>query len=288
MRGETSAFSVDKSDQNPLPRGRGTPRSGGKSTFVAGLVSALALLSACGGGQSSDSSAHPNDPRSAAPESGKVKGAAVNTQNRPLSGAKIDVCSSVFYESCVRGATGSDGSYSLPLTPNNVWVAYGSITQSYDGKTFCLPLAIDNVNSFASTDATIRNFSWKLSGLIPGQNPNGYASSYFGATLNVAFDFSLDRNRVRLNFAPNGPLIDGSAGTAFSAVAGEWGSNAIGNIPVGVYTVTAEYVQSGGAPVPLRITTNSFGSYGTSASVHFTPDSSSCLIAPEAAVYLMP
>jgi hypothetical protein len=216
-----------------------------------------------------------------------VKGTAVDTQSRPLSGAKIDVCSSVFYESCVSGSTASDGSYSLTLTPTNVWRAYGSIPRNYDGKAFCLPLASDNDNTFASSDATIRNFSWKLSGLIPGQNANGYASSYFGATLNVSFDFSLDRNRVRLNFVPNGALIDGSAGSAFRAIAGDWASNAIGNIPVGVYTVTAEYIQGSGS-VPLRITTDSFGTYRASAVVHFTPDSSSCLIAPEASVYVQP
>ena len=255
------------------------------SAFLLEKFLAVALLAACGG--SASDPGHPGDPHSPAAESGKVKGVAVDTQNRPLSGAKIDVCSSVFYESCVSGSTGSDGSYSVSLTPTNVWRADGSITRNYDGKAFCLPLAIDNDNSFASSDATIRNFSWKLSGLIPGQNANGYASSYFGATLNVVFDFSLDQHRVRLHFAPNGPLVDGSTGTAFTAIAGDWASNAIGNIPVGVYTVTADYIQGSGS-VPLRITTDSFGSYRPSAVVHFTPDSSSCLIAPEASVYVQP
>jgi len=253
------------------------------SAFLLEEFLAVALLAACGG--SASKSGGPGDPHPPGPEPGKVKGVALDTQNRPLSGATIDVCSSVFWESCVSGSTGSDGSYSVTLTPTNVWRADGSITRNYDGKAFCLPLAIDNDNTFASSDATIRNFSWKLSGLIPGQNADGYASSYFGATLNVVFDFSLDQHRVRLHFVPNGSLVDGSTGTAFSAIAGDWASNAIGNIPVGVYTVTAEYIQGSGS-VPLRITTNSLGNYGASTVVHFTPDSSSCLIAPEATVYV--
>ncbi len=283
MRRQSLAFLLEKFDE------RCSSAKGArcvKSSLAAGLLSAVAVLAACGG-SAGDQGDHPGDPHSPTAEAGKVKGVAVDTQNRPLSGAKIDVCSSVFYNSCVDGTTGSDGSYSLTLTPTNVWRAYGSITRSYDGKTFCLPLAIDNDNSFASADATIRNFSWKLSGLIPGRNADGYPGSYFGGQLNVVFS-SGDRNRVRLNFVPNGPLIDGSAGSAFSAVASEWATNTIGNIPLGVYTVTAEYVPPSGAPIPLRITTdNFFGTYGPSATVHFTPDSS-CMLGPEASVYLQP
>jgi len=120
-------------------------------------------------------------------------------------------------------------------------------------------------------------------------NANGYASSYFGASLRVVLSgpVFLDSHRVRLSFVPNGPLIDGSAGTAFSVMLGDWAGDAIGNIPVGVYTVTAQYIQGSGS-VPLRITTDSSGSYRASAMVHFTPDSSSCLIEPQASVYLQP
>jgi len=221
-------------------------------------------------------------------ESGMVKGAAVDLHNRPLAGAKINVCSTAFYDSCVNGTTGADGSYSLRLTSNNVWDATGSIIKSYSGATYCLPLAVDNPDSFSSTDATIRNFSWKLSGVVPGQSADNYPGSYFGATLNTVFDFSLNRNQVRVSFVPNGPLIDGSTGNAFAAIAGNWASNAIGNIPLGSYTVAAEYLQPGGAAIPLRVSlTSTVSGLGPSASLQFPPQpGGSCLVAPEATLYI--
>jgi hypothetical protein len=223
-------------------------------------------------------------------EAGAVRGVAVDTQNRPLSGAEITVCSTPFYNSCINGATGTDGSYSLRLTSNNVWAATGSIIKSYNGATYCLPLAVDNSHSFSSTDATIRNFSWKLSGVVPGQMDNHSAGSYFGASLNTVFDMSLYRNQVRVNFVPNGPLIDGSAGSSFSAIAGDWVSNSIGNIPIGAYTVRAEYLQPGGGVMPLRVSlTSTTGNLGASVTVQFPPDpGSSCVIGPEARLYIAP
>jgi hypothetical protein len=216
-----------------------------------------------------------------------VKGAAVDTQNRPLAGAKIDVCSSIFYETCVSGTTGSDGSYSFALASNDVWRAYGSLRKNYQGATYCLPLAVDNDNTFHSSEATVRNFSWKLTGVIPGSNADNYASSYFGARLDVVYDiFALDRSRIRVNFVPNGLLIDGSVGNSFSAMVGDWASNGIGNIPIGVYTVRADYLQTGGA-VPLRVSTSSTGSgLAAAARVQFQPDGTSCLIGPTASLYV--
>jgi hypothetical protein len=223
-------------------------------------------------------------------QAGAVSGVAVDSQNRPLAGAEITVCSSVFYNSCINGATRTDGSYSLRLTSNDVWLASGSITKSYNGATYCLPLAVDNSHSFSSTDATIRNFSWRLSGVVPGHMDNHSAGSYFGASLNSVFDMSLNRNQVRVNFVPNGPLIDGSAGSSFSAIAGDWVSNSIGNIPIGTYTVRAEYLQAGGGVFPLRVSLTSIvTNLAPSVTVQFPPDpGSSCVIGPEATLYIAP
>jgi hypothetical protein len=223
-------------------------------------------------------------------EAGAVRGVAVDTQNRRLSGAEITVCNAVTHygDACVNATTGGDGSYSLRLPSNNVWHIYGSITKSYNGATYCLPLAVDNRDSFSSTEGAIRNFSWKLSGVIPGQMDNHSAGSYFGASLSTVFD--LYPNQVRVSFVPNGPLIDGSAGSSFSAIAGDWVSNSIGNIPIGAYTVRAEYLQSGGGVMPLRVSlTSTTGNLGASVTVQFPPDpASSCTLGPEARLYIAP
>lgn len=220
---------------------------------------------------------------------GEVTGTALDTQGRPLSGAAIDVCSSVFYNSCIKTTTAADGSYAVNLTPTNSWNATGSITRSYNGATYCLPLAIDNSNSFSSVDASVRNFTWKLSGQIPGQIANTYASSYFGASLSVVYNSNVnyDTKLVRVDLVPSGPLVDGSTGSAFHAMVGDWASNAVGNIPLGRYEVSASYQPPNGSPVPIGISLTSMGTPLSSVTVDFPPDSSgSCLIQPEAAVYV--
>lgn len=222
-------------------------------------------------------------------QAGVVRGVAVDTQNHPLANAEIQACSTVFYDSCVDGTTGTDGSYSLRLTSNNVWRATGSITRSYHGATYCLPLAVDNAHSFSSSEATIRNFSWKLSGVIPGMTDDHSAGSYFGASLYTVFD-NLNQNQVRVNLVPNGALIDGSAGSSLSEIAGNWRSNVIGNIPIGTYTVRAEYMQPGGAVVPLRVSlTSTVTGLAPSVTIQFPPDAGgTCVIGPEARVYIAP
>jgi hypothetical protein len=240
------------------------------------LMALMFALAACGGGPETGAQA------------GAVRGVAVDTQNHPLSGAKIDICIGPVFEGCVEGNTAADGSYSLRLTSDYVWYAYGSITKSYNGATYCLPLDVDNPNSFSSPDGAVRNFTWKLSGVVAGQTGDNYPSSYYGATLNAVFDMSLNANRVRVNFVPNGPLIDGSSGSSFSQIAGNWASSAIGNIPIGVYTVRAEYLQPGGAVVPLRVSlTSTVTDLHPSVTVRFPPDPGhSCQIEPEASLYI--
>lgn len=243
-------------------------------------------LAACGGSPEAGSPGNGG----VTAQAGMVSGVAMDTRNQRLSGAKIDVCSSVFSFSCIHGTTGAEGAYSLSLTSDNVWRAYGSITRSYNGATYCLPLAVDNDDTFPSTGAAIRNFSWKLSGVMPGMTDDHTAGSYFGASLSTAFDTGLYANQVRVNLVPDGALIDGSAGRPVSEIAGNWRSNTIGNIPIGRYTVRAEYVQPGGAVIPLRVSlTSTVTGLAPSVAIQFPPDpAGSCMLGPEATVYIAP
>jgi len=220
---------------------------------------------------------------------GTVAGTATDTQGRPLPGATITVCSSVFYSSCITATTGTDGSYAVRLTPDNQWQATGAVTTTYNGKTYCLPLAIDNTNTFSSTEAAVRNFSWKLSGAIPGMTPTNYASSYFGVTLNVVYSSNVNSNTafVEVDLAPAGPLVDGSPGKSLSDIVGRWASDAVGNIPLGRYTISARYVPTGGSPASIGIATSAFDPPAASVTVDFPPDpGGSCVLEPEATVYV--
>jgi hypothetical protein len=247
------------------------------------VVGLLLLAPSCGSGSGGGSSGGSGS------TPGTVTGTALDTQGHPLSGAAIDVCSSVFYNSCMTATTAADGSYAVRLTPTDSWNATGSITRSYNAATYCLPLAIDNPNTFSSAEASIRNFRWKLSGLIPGQIANTYASSYFGASLNVVYtsNVNYDTKLVRVDLVPSGALVDGSTGSASHANVGDWASNVVGNIPLGRYDVSATYLPPGGSPMPIGISLTSMGTPLTSVTVDFPPDSGgSCIIQPEATVYV--
>jgi hypothetical protein len=84
----------------------------------------------------------------------------------------------------------------------------------------CLDLHPDNSDHFGSDAGAIRNFDWRLTGLIPGrETATNYASSYYGAALSVGsgdLNSSLDVQFVQVTFVPQGPLVDGSAGATFS------------------------------------------------------------------------
>lgn len=250
---------------------------------IAAAIVALGItdVGGCGSGGATGGGSSPTP--------GTVTGTAVDTQGRPLLGAAITVCSSVFYNSCITATTAADGSYAVRLTPTDSWNATGSISRSYNGATYCLPLAIDNPNTFASAEASIRNFTWRLSGPIPGQIANTYASSYFGASLNVVYtsNVNYDTKLVKVDLVPSGPLVDGSTGGASHANVGDWASNVVGNIPLGRYDVSASYLPPTGSQMPIGISLTSMGTPLSSVTVDFPPDSGgSCIIQPEATVYV--
>lgn len=224
---------------------------------------------------------------------GTVRGLVRDAQGRPLAGAEINISDAVYVTSPVSGTTGADGAYLLELPPNQVWRAYGSINKTLGGRTYCSELAADNGDIFRSSDATIRNFTWKLTGLKSPSLPPNYGSSYYGARLSVNWTYRdgtghYNFEQLRINFVPTGPLIDGSTIGPFSGVVGSWAGAEMGNIWLGIYTVTADYLPpDGGAPIRLRVGTR-FGGLAASAQVVFEPDlGSGCLVGPVGQLFVV-
>lgn len=211
---------------------------------------------------------------------GIAKGLVVDTQGRPLAGAKVAVCSTVYAYSCIDQTTAADGTYSMSLTPLNSWDATSSLTTVYNGRAYCLDLHPGNPDHFGSDVGAIRNFDWRLTGLIPGnETMPTYANSYYGAALSVSsgdFNSTLDIQFVQVTFAPQGPLVDGTAGTTLTKSAANWHELGIGGIPLGRYTVSATYVQPGTANRALLVGTTYGAAYSPSAVIDFDPDSSGC------------
>ena len=264
-----------------------------KLPFVLALFLSVSLV-ACGepedggrgGGGSSGGTQEPTA------RDGTVRGLVRDAQGRPLAGAEINISNAVYVTSPVSGSTGADGAYLLELPPNQVWRAYGSINKTLGGRTYCSELAADNDEVFGSADATTRNFTWKLAGLKSPSLPSTSGSSYYGARLSVNWTYRdgtghYNFEQLRINFVPNGPLVDGSTIGPFNGVVGRWAGAEMGNIPLGIYTVTADYLPPNGSAIRLRVGTR-FGSLAASAQVVFDPDpGSGCLVGPVGQLFVV-
>lgn len=208
-------------------------------TLLAGLL--LAGLSACDGHAGSTA---------VAPEKGFATGRAVDTQGKPIAGAKVLLDNSIFYASYIDGSTGDDGRYRIRVHPG-AWKAQASFRTSYNGKTYVLDLAPDNSDSF-DQDGAVRNFSWKLEGRTPG-NDYGYYGGFIQLT--SAIGFYEDMEAIELTLVPQGPLIDGSQGKTLRLRLGDhyWVDRyQVEDVPIGRYLVTATLHGDDG-PRPLKI-----------------------------------
>ncbi len=264
-------------------------RLGARGIFI-GLAFACAG-GACGGSNPNDSAdGGQTNAGGIAAVSDKVAGQATDTRGHPVAGVQITVCNPVFYDSCLKGTTGSDGRYQIDLQPNNVWTVNASITKTFNGQSYCLDLEPDTTETFSSASGAVRNFVWTLQGLRPGKTADGYASSYYGAVLDVSDDTDLgagwiDPRYVQVTLVSQGPIIDGSPGGMLTAISGAWNSFAIGNIPPGRYAVSAAYAPPGGGGGAL-VVGSSPGQYGASMVIDFAPAQGGTCGNPEATIHV--
>lgn len=171
-------------------------------------------------------------------QKGFVVGKIVDSQGKPISGAKIYLDNTVFYNSFIDGSTGDDGTYKIKVQ-QGVWKAYASFKKEYNGKTYSLQLYPDKVDSFTDEGA-VRNFTWKLEGTHPSGD-----DYYYGGLITVYTDYYFyeDFEDIELTFTPKGPMIDGSTGKTLTIKYGGhyWNDWAyIKDIPIGRYMITAK------------------------------------------------
>mgnify|MGYP001063294634 CR=1 FL=1 len=199
-----------------------------------------------------------------------VKGHVSTQDGRPLAGAEVWADNTLAYNSNALAVSGADGSYriELPRAEALTWQMGGHIVTTYHGQQFDLDLAVDTT-PFASADGAVRDFTWRLGG--PHDDDHDL---YYGGLVYVYEDVNhneLNDGDWQITFTPDGPLIDGSTGQAFTR---DVTQGQIDGVPVGQYTVTASYLPSDGSgPVPLYIRPRDTGDYGPSATAGFTTDS---------------
>lgn len=171
------------------------------------------------------------------PDTGYATGKVTDASGKPISGARILLDNTVFYDSYIHGTTKEDGTYSIKVQ-EGAWRTFAYVDKLYNGKTYTMELFPDATDAFAEEGAE-RNFVWKLEGKMPWE-----AENYYGGTLTLSkdLDFSGELEDIELVLTPSGPLIDGSTGEALTLRYGDskWKLDyEIMDIPIGRYIVTA-------------------------------------------------
>jgi len=170
---------------------------------------------------------------------GTVTGKATDSFGNILQGVDITVEHTVWLGTYLYATTNKKGKYSIiiPSDPAGDWTAKARYSKKAYGQTYLFDMQ-GNTDPFAQTEATVRNFKWKLSGKKPGTN------SYYGAHVDLyPFGTDAEMNKIKIVFTPlDSTLIDRSPAISFERnVEDVAGTFMVKDIPIGRYSIKAKY-----------------------------------------------
>lgn len=203
---------------------------------------------------------------------GYLKGKATDTKGQPIAGATVMADNTILYNSNIQGVTKSDGTYSIKIAKNGAYRAYAWINKQYNGKNYQLYLDPDNTEGFTDEGAVV-NFRWRLTGKQPEPQSN-----YYGGIIlidKVPGSMLYDVENIVFTLVPDGPLIDGSAGSTLTLKSGDPGSekySRLADIPIGRYKVSAKYLPEN-KPLKLRNQYNANATHEEELVLDFEPSS---------------
>ena len=152
-------------------------------------------------------------------------------------------------------------------TPAGSWHATAQLERKFNGKTFGFDLAPNSDDPFTGSSGAIRSFTWKLT----GERPDG---GHYGSMVIAYADFfqpDLSLKQVELTLEPVGALVDGSAGRKITGkLVHTADGEAIRDVPVGRYKVTARNAVPGETPVALNVRLRNVGEYQNSLIADFS------------------
>jgi hypothetical protein len=183
------------------------------------------------------------------PEPYIMKGRVTNSAGEPIQGVEVFADNTLLYDSNLVDVTDADGYYRIDLNgimPSS-WQGAAYIETTFEEQYYMIRLESDNEQAFAGVDGAVRNFTWRVRGEIPG---GGYHGALAYVYTNFEWPENYDDSYVKLTFTPQGPLIDGSTGETL-VLSPDGGQ--INDIPIGRYTVTAQYEEPGQAVRPLQV-----------------------------------
>ncbi|SMB96963.1 carboxypeptidase-like regulatory domain-containing protein [Deinococcus hopiensis] len=189
-----------------------------------------------------------------------VSGRVVDERGKPVVGVKIIIAPAMF-RGTIFTSTDAQGRYqSTELNPatNPYYVtAYKEV--KYHDQRYCLRMAGDPEpyqDALNAKAGAVRNFVWRIHG--ESDMPSStYGGDTWGGTLAFERVYTddahvIDRDAtVEVTLVPDGPLIDGSKGTAIARTLPV--SKGLGDIPVGYYKVSASLKNADGTKTPLQV-----------------------------------
>ncbi|SDM75647.1 Carboxypeptidase regulatory-like domain-containing protein [Catalinimonas alkaloidigena] len=156
------------------------------------------------------------------PEPYTVSGTVVDTQGNPMAGIKVRADDEALYGS-LSVTTDANGHYQMPRMTLGGWKIYAWKEVRFNGKTYHLRLGMpheQDYDAFSPGQAgEVRDFVWKLSGIIPDRTRSDDSpAGYFGGTIFFS-NFTSDWEplpagaQVTVTFTPEtgATLFDGSA-----------------------------------------------------------------------------
>lgn len=201
------------------------------------------------------------------PEKLIAKGRVTNSAGEPLPGVVVTADYQLYENVGLDGTTDQNGDYRIELDPEiGSWRMNAKYTTTYHEIDYGFDMHPLDDSDFAGLDGGVRDFVWRLSGPTPD------ADFGYGATILVYIDFDdyeLLPQNVELTLAPDGPLVDGSAGRTITVT-----GDSVQDIPVGRYAYSARYVEAGKPPFALDVRVRDTGDYVPTLTADFKQVSS--------------
>lgn len=175
-------------------------------------------------------------------QNGFVTGIVKDQKGVAVKDAKITIEHTVWHASYLLATSNAEGKYevTLPDDPAGDWTAKAQLTKTAYGQTYKFDLEPSSTDAFNKSAGAVRNFTWKLSGVRPGQ------SGYYGAHVDLyQFGTDVDMTKIKLVFTPypgETNLIDGTPATSFErSVEDVAGTFMVKDVPIGKYTIKAVF-----------------------------------------------
>lgn len=245
------------------------------TSAYAGETGAYSLLITTPGHVAKGPASTPSVPSQPAtnPQPRSVTGTVVDTQGRPIPGARVTIApalttGSVTVTTDANGRYRAEGLIEVPYTAR-AWTYI-----EHAGRNICLRLGMESpldYDAFVPVDGVVRNFVMQLSGYMG--NTRDEILQFGGLlTLDGHSWFTDAGIRFEVAFTPTGPLIDGTTIASFTRTIDPRNTDTVEGIPVGPYNVTVTLVGPDGSRRPIRVSNESWDDPAASTSINWTGD----------------